>query len=249
VIGGRSTLGVITARGGSKGLPGKNILPAAGRPLIAWTIDAALASESIDRLVLSTDDDAIADVARRHGCEVPFRRPAELATDSATSIDVLLHALEQLPPFDVVVLLQPTSPLRTAQDIDATCALVAAGAPAAVSVAPVEQSPYWMYRLGGDRTLDPILPLPPGVSRRQDLPPVYALNGAVYVADVAWLRQTRTFLTPQTVAHVMPAERSIDIDTAADFDAFLHTIQRDPRVAEVPRPTSHRPRPLPEGRA
>lgn len=239
MITGRRTLGVITARGGSKGLPGKNVMPAAGRPLIAWTVDAALASRSIDRLVLSTDDGAIAAAARRHGCDVPFMRPAALATDSATSIDVILHALEEVPGFDVVVLLQPTSPLRTAADIDAACDLVGAGAPAAVSVAPVEQSPYWMYRLDDGRALTPVLPLPAGVSRRQDLPPVYALNGAVYVADVAWLRRTRTFVTAETVAHVMPIERSIDIDTAADFDALLHTIERDPRVAEVPRPTSH----------
>jgi len=239
MIAGRRTLGVITARGGSKGLPGKNVMPAAGRPLIAWTIDAALACRSIDRLVLSTDDDVIADVARRHGCDVPFRRPLALATDSATSIDVILHALDEVPGFEIVVLLQPTSPLRTAADIDATCDLVARGAPASVSVAPVEQSPYWMYRLDEARGLEPILPLPAGVTRRQELPPIYALNGAVYAADVAWLSRTRTFVTTETVAHVMPIERSIDIDTAADFDALLHIIERDPRVAEVPRPTSH----------
>jgi N-acylneuraminate cytidylyltransferase len=236
MIGGRRVLGLITARGGSKGLPGKNVLPAAGRPLIAWTIDAARASRSIDHLILSTDDPAIADVARGCGCDVPFLRPAPLASDTATSIDVVLHALDAVPGFDVVVLLQPTSPLRTARDIDDTCALLTAHTPAVVSVSPVEQSPYWMFRVGADRRLEALLPLPPGASRRQDLPPVYALNGAVYAADVEWLRGTRSFIHATTAAHVMPVERSIDIDTAADFAAFVHAIERDPRVAEVPSP-------------
>jgi CMP-N-acetylneuraminic acid synthetase len=245
----RRTLGVITARGGSKGLPKKNLLPAGGRPLIAWSIDAALASTCIDHLIVSTDDADIAEIACRHGAHVPFMRPAALASDTASSIDVVLHALDEVPGFDVVVLLQPTSPLRLASDIDATWSLLSEGAPAAVSVAPVEQSPYWMYRLTPSHALEAILSLPAGITRRQDLPPVYALNGAVYAADVAWLRQSRSFLSPETVAHVMPIERSIDIDTADDFAAFLHVIHRDPHVAEVPRQTPHRPRPLPKGRA
>lgn len=226
MIGQRRVLGLITARGGSKGLPGKNILPAAGKPLIAWTIDAARASRAIDRLVLSTDDDAIADVARAHGCDVPFMRPAALATDTASSMDVVMHALDVLPGFDVVVLLQPTSPLRTAADIDDACeAFSTSGAPACVTVSLVEQSPYWMFQLGEGQTLQPILVAPVGVSRRQDLPPIYALNGAVYVADVLRLRQSRAFVGPETVASVMPLERAIDIDTAADFAAFTSLVQ------------------------
>lgn len=226
MIGERRVLGLITARGGSKGLPGKNILPAAGKPLIAWTIDAARASRAIDRLVLSTDDVAIANVARAHGCDVPFMRPPELATDTASSMDVVMHALDAIPGFDIVVLLQPTSPLRTAADIDDACnAFSTSGAPACVTVSLVEQSPYWMYQLGEGQTLQPILVAPVGISRRQDLPPIYALNGAVYVADVPWLRQSRAFVGPETVASVMPLERAIDIDTAADFAAFTALVQ------------------------
>ncbi len=221
MIGQRRVLGLITARGGSKGLPDKNILPVDGRPLIAWTIAAALASRAIDRLVLSSDDERIIEAARLHGCEVPFRRPAELATDSASSMDVVFHALDELPGHDVVVLLQPTSPLRTAEDIDAACrALEAGAAPACVSVCAAEQSPYWMYRLDDDARMTPLLDSSSRLARRQDLPPVYVPNGAVYVADIAWLRQSRTFIAGETVAHVMPAERSLDIDTADDFAAF-----------------------------
>ena len=221
MIDGLRVLALIPARGGSKGLPGKNILPVAGRPLLAWSVDAARASRCIDRTVLSSDDETIMAAARACGCEVPFRRPAELATDTATAVDVVLHALDQLPGHDLIVLLQPTSPLRRAADIDAACALlVARGAPSCVSVSPAAQSPYWMYRIGEEQTLVPILDTPAGATRRQDLPVVYALNGAIYVARTEWLRQSRSFVTRDTVAHIMPAERSIDIDTFEDFEAF-----------------------------
>jgi CMP-N,N'-diacetyllegionaminic acid synthase len=227
VIAGLSVLALITARGGSKGLPGKNILPVQGRPLLDFTVAAARAATCVDRVVLSTDSDAIADAALAAGCAVPFRRPAELASDDASSIDVVLHALDHLPPHDLIVLLQPTSPLRSAADIDAACAqLVKTEAPACVSVTVAEQSPYWMYRLADGQHLQAVLEPPPGVSRRQDLPPVYTLNGAVYVARTPWLRRTRTFVTAETVAHVMPPERSIDIDTLEDFERFSRQIAR-----------------------
>ncbi len=220
MIGTRKVLALIPARGGSKGLPGKNILPVGGRPLLAFSVDAARGSQFVDRVVVSSDDDAIIAAALACGGEAPFRRPAELATDFAASIDVALHALDQLPGYDVIMLLQPTSPARTAADVDAACERFAAsGAPACVSVSLVEQSPYWMYRLAATGTLQPIVESAT-YTRRQDLPPVYALNGAIYVADAAWLRRTRSFITPATVAYVMPASRSIDIDTADDFEAF-----------------------------
>ncbi len=225
MINGGKVLAVIAARGGSKGLPGKNIRPVAGRPLIAWSIAAAQASQYIDRTVLSSDDDAIMQAARTCGCEAPFRRPAHLASDEATSISVLLHALDELPGFEYVVLLQATSPLRTAADIDAACAMLAqSGAPACVSVCLAEQSPYWMYRLSAGYELQALLEAPAGATRRQDLPAVYTLNGAVYVARADWLRQTGSFMGPQTVAHVMPAARSIDIDTLEDFEAFAKAV-------------------------
>jgi len=230
VIRGRRVLGLIPARGGSKGLPGKNILPVKGRPLISWSIHAGLEARSIDRLVLSSDDPAIMEVAAANGCDVPFTRPMELATDTAAAIDVVMHALDTLPGFDYVVLLQPTSPLRTAADIEAACALVAAGAPCCVSVSPVEQHPWWMFQIGAGARLEPVVHGASFTARRQELPPVYALNGAVYIADAAWLRESRTFITGDTVAHVMQAERSIDIDTRADFDLFQNLILKDCHV-------------------
>lgn len=229
MIGADKVLGLIPARGSSKGLPGKHLLPVGGRPLLAWTVEAGRAARSIDRLVLSSDDEAIIAAARACGCEAPFLRPAELASDEATSIDVVLHALDALPGFEFVALLQPTSPLRTAADIDAACArLQASGASACVSVALVDQSPYWMYRLDESDRLRPIVELPGGASRRQQLPSIYALNGAIYIARVEWLRRWRTFVGDDTVAYLMPVQRSIDIDTRADLEAFQKAVTGNP---------------------
>jgi CMP-N,N'-diacetyllegionaminic acid synthase len=239
MIGHRKVLALVPARGGSKGLPGKNILPVEGRPLLAWTIDAARAARVIDRIVLSSDDEDIMAAARACGCEVPFRRPSALATDTATSIDVVIHALDQLPGYEIVVLLQPTSPLRTAVDIDAAAEkLAASGAPACVSVRTAEETPYWMYFLGTNDSLRAVIETPDGITRRQDLPSVYTLNGAIYFADTQWLRRTRTFVTRETVGYVMPPERSLDIDTRADFDAFKTSVSRKPHadpVSQTPR--------------
>lgn len=208
---------LIPARGGSKGIPRKNVRPIAGKPLIAWTIEAARAARDIDAVVVSTEDAEIADVARAWGAEVPFLRPVELAADETPGVDPVLHAIEMLPEHDAVILLQPTSPLRTAADIDGLLALVAqAGAPSAVSVCEPDSHPSWMYRLDGDGRLAPLLPVPAAV-RRQDLPPVYSLNGAIYYARTAWLRERRGFVGPETIGYCMPADRSVDIDGPLDW--------------------------------
>lgn len=220
-------LALIPARGGSKGLPRKNVLVAGGRPLIGWTIAAAQASHVVDTTVLSSDDEEIMAAARSCGCAVPFRRPDELASDTASTMDVVLHALDQLPSYEYLVLLQPTSPLRTAADIDAAFELmVRSGAPSCVSVSGVEQSPYWMYRVGADDRLSAVLPVPEGVTRRQDLPAIYTLNGAIYIARIDWLRRVRSFVGAETVAYRMPAERSIDIDTREDFEKFCSIVEQ-----------------------
>lgn len=216
MIKGKSVLAIIPARGGSKGVPRKNIRPLAGKPLIAWTIAAAQKSAYIDRLIMSSEDEEIIGVAKTWGCEAPFVRPAELARDETLGIEPVLHALDTLPGYDYVVLLQPTSPLRETADIDGCIARCAEGdAPACVSVSPPVQHPYWTYRIDGEGCLSPLFDNIP--DRRQDLPAVYALNGAVYVARTADLRQTRDFLMPGAVAFVMPDARALDIDTPADL--------------------------------
>ena len=210
-------LGVIPARGGSKGVPGKNIRLVAGKPLIAWTIEAAQSSKSLDHIILTSDDREIIDVAKKYNCNAPFVRDSHLAIDTTPTVDVVLDALDRCLGYEWVVLLQPTSPLRTAQDIDhAVEQCIALNAPSCVSVCLSQESPYWMFTLNQDQNLAPLLPNA-AVTRRQDLPPVYSLNGAIYVAKSEWLRQERTFLTPDTVAYEMPVERSLDIDTETDF--------------------------------
>lgn len=223
MIAGRSVLGLITARGGSKGVPGKNIRQVGGKPLIQWTIDAARQSKHMDRIVLSSDDAAIMDAARRGGCDVPFQREAHLASDEASSIDVVFDALKRLPGFDIVVLLQPTSPLRISDDIDGVLrAMIYQDLPACVTVRPAQDHPYLVFCTATNgTTLQPYAKPAAGQSlRRQDLPPAWCLNGAVFAARTDWFIQNRTFLSEQTISYPMPADRSLDIDTVADFELF-----------------------------
>lgn len=211
-------LAVVPARGGSKGVPGKNIKSLGGRPLIAWTIDAAKRAKCIDHLIVSTDDDEIATVAKAYGAEVPFMRPSDLATDDTPGIAPILHALEQIKEFDWVVVLQPTSPLRTPEDIDGIYDFCRKrDAHSAVAVCEVSEHPYWMYRLNEVGQLQPIVSEQMNISRRQDLPKVLTLNGALYLARIDWLRRNETFLTAETVGFEMPRSRSLDLDTPEDW--------------------------------
>ena len=228
MIGTDRVLGLIPARGGSKGLPRKNVLDLAGKPLIAWSIEAARKSRYVDRLILSSEDEEIAAVARAHGCEVPFRRPQSLATDESSIHAAILHALDNAgEPFDYFVLLQPTSPLRTPADIDGAIELcVSTKAPACIGMTTTSKPSDWMYRVGDNRRMTPLL----GehvIDRRQELPATWVINGAVYVARTDWYRNSQTFLGPATVAWQMPPERSIDIDTRLDF-MMAEAVLREP---------------------
>jgi N-acylneuraminate cytidylyltransferase len=220
MIAGRRVLAIIPARGGSKGVPRKNIRVAGGQPLIAWTIRAALASAYIDKLIVSSEDDEIRSVAAGFGADLPLRRPPELATDDATSLDVVLNVLDAARGFDLGVLLQPTSPLRTSDDIDSCLSLtVRSGATSCIAVTEVVESPFWMYSVGADGRLSPVVP-GKRFERRQDLPSIYRPNGALYVFQPDWLRQNGQFVDEQTIAYIMPGSRSLDIDTEADFARF-----------------------------
>lgn len=218
MIGGQKVAAVIVGRGGSKGLPGKNLADLGGKPLIAWSVAAAMVSAYVDMVAVSSDDDGILDAARKSGCEHAIRRPDDLATDVASVHDALVHALNALNWSDgYVVLLQATSPLRTAGDIDACIeACVEADAPSAVTVAAVSKPPQWMFRINDVQTLSPLIEND-GLYRRQDTEQVYALNGAVYVAHTEWYRRNRNFICEETVATIMPAERSVDVDTEMDL--------------------------------
>lgn len=218
-------LGLIPARGGSKRLPRKNIKPLAGKPLIAWTIETARQSPLLSRVIVSTDDAEIARVARAWGAEVPFLRPDPLAQDEASQISVVTHAinwLEEHPRVtpDYIMLLQPTSPLRTVEDIETAIHIAQQrAAVAVVSVCAPDRHPYLCKRILADGTLTDFVPLPRDLTslRHQDLPPAYGLNGAIYLNRRESLLRDRTFVPPGTVAYVMPPERSLDVDSPWDF--------------------------------
>ena len=221
-------LAVIPARGGSKGVPRKNIRPLAGKPLIGWTIDAAHDSRWVDKVITSTDDDEIAAIARSLGCDVPFMRPAHLAADHSPGAAPVLHALEALPGYDYVVLLQPTSPLRTKLDIDACierCSRLEADS--CVSVTEIDQSPFWMFTMAADGKMRPFLTDEYLKGRqRQHLPRMLVLNGAVYVVQVEKFMSEKTFFFENTVGYEMPADRSLDIDKLWDFEIAEFVLQR-----------------------
>ena len=224
-------LGIIPARGGSKGVPRKNIRDVGGKPLIAWTIEEARQSRYIHRLVVSSDDDEILAVAKRYGCET-LKRPAELARDDTPAYDVIAHAVQHDRSCTHIVLLQPTSPLRTREDIDRcieTC--LERNAPACVSVCEAEKPPCWMYTMDGDGRLTPLIGLEAAqYTRRQLAPKVYALNGAVYVARADWYLQTKTFVTEETASYIMPQERSVDIDTPFQLEFADYWIRKEKAV-------------------
>lgn len=216
-------LAIIPARGGSKRLPRKNVLPLGGKPLIAWTIDAARESGCFVDVLVSTDDAEIAEAARAHGALVPWLRPAEFATDTARSIDVVLHALDwyerECGAVAGMMLLQPTSPFRTAATIrDAATRFHVLGADApVVGVSPAENHPAWTFSVEGSR-MQPFCGWDSLKLRSQDLPPAYTLNGAIYVSTPARLRATQSFYAEDMHALVMPDRaESQDIDTAEDW--------------------------------
>jgi len=228
------TVSTICARGGSRGVPGKNIRLLAGHPLIAYTIARARACPFIDRVVVSTDSDAIAEVAVRYGAEVPFRRPPELATSEAGKIPALQHAVRSLeqagPAIDIIVDLDPTSPLRTLDEIEACWRLVqTAETDVVFTVTPARKNPYFNMvevhegyaRLvrSPDRT----------VVRRQDAPDVFDMNASVYAWRRSYLLDNGRVVGPRSRIVEMPAVRSHDIDSEIDF-SFLEFLVREERV-------------------
>lgn len=241
MIDNESVLAVIVARGGSKGLPGKNIRLLAGKPMLAWSIEAGQASHCIDRLILSSDDAAIISTARSFGCEVPFVRPPHLALDDISVGPVLIHAIEALDrQYDWLALLQATSPMRLGSDIDGCLRLAKERqAPAALSVTPAAKPPHWMVWLdAADRMHRVVDPPEHGMTHaRQLLPQAFVPNGSIYVARTEWFRGTGTFYTPETLAYVMPAERSIDVDSLMDF-TLAEALLEASRGPDSPQPSN-----------
>lgn len=220
MINNKKVLAIIPARGGSKRLPRKNILPIAGKPLIDWTIEAALSSEHVDEVFVSTDDQEIADVASKHNISMPKLRPQALSSDYASTQDVIFYTLENFGnEADIIVILQPTSPLRVAEQIDGAIKLFEKkNAFSVVSVTPCEHPPMWSNTLPEDCSMEGFLDTASN-KRSQDLGVYFRLNGAVYVYDVAKLKALGVMAyTSESYAYKMSHESSVDIDTQLDFD-------------------------------
>lgn len=220
----KNILGIITARGGSKGIPGKNIKLLGGKPLIAYTIDAAKKSTLVSHLIVSTDDEEIAEVCRQHGADVPFMRPKELALDNTPHVPVVQHAVSFFEEknnikVDFIVILQPTSPFRTADDLDMTIQkLIDSKADSAVSLVEVPSSahPIKIKKLEGDKVIPYCIPEEEG-TRRQDLPVAYRRSGAVYAMRRDLIMKDNKLYGDFIVGHIVPKERSIDIDYPIDW--------------------------------
>jgi CMP-N,N'-diacetyllegionaminic acid synthase len=209
-------LAVIPARGGSKRIPRKNVKLMAGKPLIAWTIEEALKAKSLSRLIVSTDDEEIAEISKLYGADVPFLRPQHLSRDESTGVSTALHAINELSDFNWIMLLQPTSPLRTKEDIDGIFEYcIQKRGSSAVSLAETIQSPSWMFTLGKDRKVIPLLNNKNVTQTKTST--TYVLNGALYLAKVEWLKRTQNLIGGDTLGYLMPADRSIDIDTDDDW--------------------------------
>lgn len=222
MIDNKKVLGLVIARGGSKGLPGKNLMKLGGKPLVCHSVEAGLNSKYIDNVIISTDDKAIAEAAKKCGCKVPFMRPAELATDSAKSIDVIKYTLETLIDngeiYDYFVLLQPTTPFRNAGHIDECLRMLSdRDADSVVSVTEAEHHPLWMNELPDDMSMSGFIRPEAENKNRQDLPKHYRLNGGVYAVRCSYMLSTMKLYSDRSYAYLMDNESSIDIDNELDF--------------------------------
>lgn len=220
MFGKQKILSLIPARGGSKGIKNKNIISLAGKPLIAYSIEAAKSSKYIDSIVVTTDSEKIAEVSKQYGARVPFLRPKKLASDTSKTIDAVLHAIEILKSMDedysVLVLLQPTQPLRTADDIDRAIELYyEKGESGLVSISPVDDSPLLIRSIGEDGQLINLLSQS-STCRRQEMPDYYKVNGCIYINKIEELDENTSF-NDNKVPLVMSKEHSVDIDEISDL--------------------------------
>jgi len=215
----KTFLAIIPARGGSKRLPRKNVVDLAGKPLIAWTIEAGLKSKYIDKVIVTSDDDEILSISQQYGA-ITIKRPDELASDTATTFDAIKHAIDNAEAYNYIVLLQPTSPLRNVNHIDeAIELLMAKKADAVVSVCEMDHSPLWSNTLPEDGNMREFLREEIKNKRSQDLPTYYHLNGAIYICKTDKLLEQKSFFVKDDIfAYMMDRKNSIDIDEKEDFE-------------------------------
>lgn len=227
-------IAIIPARGGSKGLPGKNIKMLCGRPLIAYTIEAAVRSRKTDRVIVTTDSEEIAYIARQYGAEIPFMRPVNLAEDGSSAVDVYLHAVEFLRNKDGIcsdkfAVLLPTAPLRDEIDIDNAITLFLKRKPTTlISVVEADIPISWYYRMDRDGVIQNAdFDGKDSMNNRQQNDKYYIPNGAIYILDYKLLKSQRTYYAKDTIGYVMPRAKSVDIDSVDDFKYAEYLIKEN----------------------
>ncbi len=227
MIQGKRVLAYIPARSGSKSIKDKNIVDVAGKPLIAYTIEATKKSKYVDTVVVSTDSEEYAEVARKYGAKAPFLRPAELATDTSPEMDTTMHLMnwlehewmEEFGRFDIIMRLQATSPLRTSDDIDeALEQCITKNADAVISVFECPVTPLWMNTLPADFCMKDFIPGAIRKKNRQELPTYYQLNGAIFASKWTVLKNTKSWYGEKTYAFIMQKEHSVDVDDKSDLE-------------------------------
>ena len=235
-------LALINARGGSKGIPGKNIRLLGEKPLIAWSIELALRCPSVASVVVSTNSPEIADVARANGARVPFIRPADLASDTSLQIDAVRHAIgfleEQGETYDIVVILQPTVPFRMVEDVEGVISLlIGSGASSVITVTEVSgKHPMTMYRMGTDQSLAPLLEANSAGVLRQEFPRIYWRTGSVYAVQRDVVMNLRSLYGSDTRGYAVPEDRSINIDSLLDWDYAELYLRRSGAAHGAPAP-------------
>lgn len=226
MIEGKRVLALVPARRGSKGLPLKNIRPLGGKPLLAWPIEAARLSRYVDRVVISTEDPEFAEIARQAGADAPFLRPLALASDTSPSMDFMVHALETLAAmgeyYDYLVLLEPTSPLTEASDVDTALESLQNRRDTADSIvgvsALVTEHPAFAVRFNPNGLMEPYAAASFGqMPRRQDIEPLYSLDGSLYISKTEALLRERGFCHQRTLPYVTPRWKSLEVDDIVDF--------------------------------
>ncbi len=231
---GKKVMALVTARGGSVGLKDKNVLMLAGKPVIAWTVEAAKRATLVDRVIMSTDSEQIAAISREYGAEVPFLRPTELATATASHNSVILHAVKWMAAHenyhpDYLLLLQPTSPLRTAQNIDDSIRLaLTEDCDGVISVFESHNHPMLMSKISTEGFLENFMPEQPQLGsegvRRQNFPHIYSCNGAIFLVKTAYLLEHGRLRAERTRPYIMPEEQSFQIDSQWDFELIEYLL-------------------------
>lgn len=232
MINGNTVLAIIPARAGSKGILNKNIKQLNGKPLIGWTIDEVIKSNYLDKIIVTTDSNEIAEIANKHGAETPFIRSKELSDDVTTGNDVIIHTLkwfdEYGSKYDFFVYLQPTSPLRKTVHISEALEMLAKDtrATSVVSVCESKRHPFWMKKIDNDGYLDDFLEPIEAYPNRQDLPKVYFPNGAIYATTWNIYLEDESFYKRRCLPYVMDEYTSIDLDTLSDWEYVEYLLSR-----------------------